>query len=402
MPFDKSSTAMNTISQLKTMNNLEKISDANNLYDAFFLSKKGSAWKESTQKCEINLLKNIVSLREKLRTGTYKQKPFYEFFLTERGKTRPIRSQHITDRIVQRSLCDNVLNPLLSKYLIYDNGASLKDKGIMFTRMRLKAHLEQFLRKHETGYVLLIDFSKFFDNIPHDKFLSKIKEKFGDDLSLMPLITNMVNSFVNDVSYLSDEEYESDEFVFDSVRHRQRLSEYEGEKGLKILHRSLGIGSQMSQIGGLFYPSGIDNYFKCTKSIRYYGRYMDDIYIIHKDRNFLKKVLNNFLLQVKELGLFVNPNKICIVSLYHGFNYLKTNYKQLGNRIIIRANNISFVRERRRLKKFIELCRKDKMIPEEVVDSYFSWRGSIIRYANRGQNLKYTDKLFINLLKEVA
>ena len=80
---------------------LEIISDANNLYNAFQLAKKGSIWKESVQRCEANILRVIYNLRETLRNGTYKQKPFYEFVLNERGRIRPIRSQDIVDRIVQ-------------------------------------------------------------------------------------------------------------------------------------------------------------------------------------------------------------------------------------------------------------------------------------------------------------
>ena len=52
--------------------------------------------------------------------------------------------------------------------------------------------------------------------------------------------------------------------------------------------RGLGIGSQVSQICGLFYPSRIDNYCKIVKSLKYYGRYMDDIYIIHPDKKYLQ------------------------------------------------------------------------------------------------------------------
>ena len=37
---------------------------------------------------------------------------------------------------MQRSVCDNVLVPELSKYLTYDNGASMEGKGIHFARIK--------------------------------------------------------------------------------------------------------------------------------------------------------------------------------------------------------------------------------------------------------------------------
>lgn len=60
----------------------------------------------------------------------------------------------------------------MDKYLIYDNGASQVGKGMAFTRRRLSTHLSKYYQKYKTwenGYILQIDFSKFFDNIQHDK-----------------------------------------------------------------------------------------------------------------------------------------------------------------------------------------------------------------------------------------
>ena len=37
----------------------------------------------------------------------------------------------------------------------------------------------------------------------------------------------------------------------------------------------------------------IDNYCKIVKCMKYYGRYMDDIYIIHEDKEYLKGLLND-------------------------------------------------------------------------------------------------------------
>ena len=164
------------------MKNMESVYDANSLIDAFNKSKKGTAWKESVQRYEANLLRNVNQTQKELKDGSYEQKDFYEFDLNERGHIRHIKSMHISDRVVQRSVCDNVLVPELSKYLTYDNGASMEGKGIHFARKRMSTHLHKFYRKHKSneGYVLLIDFSKFFDNIPHDGLIKEMRKKIGD------------------------------------------------------------------------------------------------------------------------------------------------------------------------------------------------------------------------------
>ena len=70
------------------MNDMESVYDANSLLDAFNKSKKGTAWKESVQRYEMNLLRNINQTQKEMKDGTYEQKDFYEFKLHERGKSK--------------------------------------------------------------------------------------------------------------------------------------------------------------------------------------------------------------------------------------------------------------------------------------------------------------------------
>ena len=122
------------------MNNedLEKICNADNLMAAFNKAKRGTDWKESVQRYALDILANIHRTQKAIRSGKYKAKPMVEFILHERGRTRRIQAQHISDRTVQRSLTDNVLLPVVAPKLIYDNGASLKGKGPDFARKRFR------------------------------------------------------------------------------------------------------------------------------------------------------------------------------------------------------------------------------------------------------------------------
>ena len=157
------------------------MTDSNTLLNAFHEAQKDSIWKASVQRFEANLIANINKLQEQMRTGKYEQLPFNVFKLNERGHIRVIKSMHIADRVVQRSVCDNILTPALKKYLIYDNGASQKNKGIDFCRRRLSVHIQKYIRKFGTdGYILLCDFRKFFDNIRHDVLIKQFAEKIKD------------------------------------------------------------------------------------------------------------------------------------------------------------------------------------------------------------------------------
>jgi hypothetical protein len=54
---------------------------------------------------------------------------------------------------------------------------------------------------------------------------------------------------------------------------------------------SLGMGSQVSQNAAIFYPNTLDHFIKEKLRIKYYGRYMDDLYLVHGDKTYLQYCL---------------------------------------------------------------------------------------------------------------
>lgn len=339
------------LSKFYFMTDFEKLCDLDNLYDSFQKCRKGTDWKASVQYYESNLIRNIYLLRKSLIDGTYRQKPFFEFTLNERGKTRHIKAMNINDRVLQRNLCDNVLNPALAKHLIYDNGASIKGKGIEFSRKRLKVHLQRYYRKHgNKGYVLLIDFSKYFDNIPHDILCHKIAEKIKDK-RINCLTSYLVSTF--------------------------------GEKGV-------GIGSHLSQTAGVFYPTELDNFCKIVKGCKYYGRYMDDTYIIHENKEFLRNLLTEYRSIAAKLGIIINEKKTQILRLEKGFSFLQMRYLIMeSGRIIVIPNRKTITRERRKIKKLAGL----KLSADKIKEQYKSWRGNVIRF-NAYKSVRNLDVLY--------
>lgn len=394
---DTSGDARNEVTNMKDM---ESVYDANALLDAFRQAKKGTAWKESVQRYEMNLLRNINHTQKELANGTYEQKDFYEFSLSERGKTRHIKSMHISDRVVQRSVCDNVLIPELQRYLIYDNGASMEGKGIHFARKRLSTHLHRYYRKHKSneGYILLIDFSKFFDNINHEPLIEAMRNKIGDT-ETMSFVEKLIDTFKIDVSYMTDEEYKESLNTLYNALEYAKIDEEE-LTGQKFMKKSVGIGSQISQISGVFYPTRIDNYCKIVKGMKYYGRYMDDIYIIHEDKEYLKQLLKEIEQICDELGLFINAKKTQIIKLSKGFTFLKIKYSLTDTgKVVQRVSRDSVTRMRRKLKNLRIKLDQGEIGFEDVRCAYNSWRGSVAHYDSY-TTLKNMDKLFDELFIE--
>lgn len=149
---------------------------------------------------------------------------------------------------------------------------------------------------------------------------------------------------------------------------------FEGDKGV-------GIGSQLSQTVGIFYPTELDQFCKTVKGCKYYGRYMDDTYIIHPDKNFLRKLLEEYSKIAEKLGIVINKKKTQIVSLKSGFKFLQMRYRFTDSgKVLVIPVRKSITRERRKLNKFYNLYHKKLITLEQIHEQYNSWRGNIIKY----------------------
>lgn len=368
---------------------INKISNANVLINSFYEAKKNCSWKHSVQQYEANLLKNIRKTQLELRNKTYRQDEFYDFFLNERGKERYVRSINFYDRVVQRSLCDHI-NPIVEPYLIYDNGASVKRKGIDFARKRIENHLHKYYRKNgHVGYVLIIDFSKFYDNILHKPLMDMYREII-DDNDILDLINHLVDSFSIDVSNTDIKEDD----LFDSLEYAKMNNEKTGER---YINKSLGIGSQISQTSGIYYPTKMDNYCKIVKGIKYYGRYMDDTYIISSSKEELKNLLCDITDICNKLGIFINHKKTQIFRIDKGFTFLKIKYRLTSTGHLVRIPvKKGFTRERRKLKSFKKMLDNGEMSFNDIKEQYKSWKGNLLKY-DCHRTLINMDKLFNEL-----
>lgn len=373
-----------------------EIFDGNALFEAYKRAKKGSDWKPQVQRFEMTYLLELSRIQRELKEMTYEFLPSTQFVLNERGKTRVIRGEQIQDRIVKHTLCDEVLNPAVKNFLIYDNGASLVGKGIAFTRKRLLTHLRRYYAQHHSndGYILLIDFSKYYDNIRHDILMELIKKYVTDEHSLW-LLQKTVDRSKVDVSYMSDEEYENClDILFNSLLYQeidQRLL-----TGEKFMGKHLNIGDQVAQTAGIAYPIPIDNFVKIVKGVKFYGRYMDDSYAIHESKEFLEELLKGIVEIAGNLGITVNLKKTRICKLSDHWRFLQIQYSLTDTgRVIQKINPKRLTAMRRKMKKLAP-----KLTEKEFTDFFRSWFKNHYKIMSRYQR-NNIETLF-NQLKEVT
>lgn len=183
-----------------------------------------------------------------------------------------------------------------------------------------------------------------------------------------------------------DEEYESAmDDVFNSLEHEKVDKSL--LTGKKFLRKHLNIGDQVAQDAGIAYPIPIDNYIKIVKGVKFYGRYMDDSYVIHKDKEFLKGLLTEIVEIAQDLGITVNIRKTRICKLSEMWRFLQIQYSLTDTgRVIHKIHPKRLTGMRRKAKKLVLI------LSEKDFDDWFrSWFNGHCHYMSKLQRSNMLD-----------
>lgn len=348
--------------RIEPYDNYDNVFTFKHLWKSYKKCVCGVGWKTSTQKYRNRPISNISQAYIKLKNGTYKSKGFYCFSVCDRGKQRDIKSVHISERVVQRCLCDFSLIPVFMSQLIYDNGACMKGKGIDFAKDRTECHLQRYYRREGTneGYALVFDFSKYFDGIAHEMLDVIIRKEFTDSRIIF-----IYMHFVD---------------MFGSV--------------------GLGLGSQISQISAIRYPSEIDYAVKQQLLIKAYERYMDDGFLVHRSKERLKECLVVIKSLCDKYSIKLNRKKTQIVSLRRGLPFLKLRFILTKDGKVIRIPQKKGVRQsRKKIRAYARLVAAGRMTYEDAQNSLIAMTAHL-RRSNATNAIKSLEQLFDKLIKK--
>ena len=388
---------MELLEQVDEEKDRHPLVDMNYLYKGFRSSMKGSSWKSEPQKFESDFLHQLNLLRKDMLNREYTTSEGSEFILNERGHIRYIHGEIMRDRTIRHVFCDYILKDALSKYLIYNNGASQKGKGIRFSRDLFERDLHNYYLEYGTndGYIVFVDFSKFYDNILHEK-VKEMMNPLLDNLSQF-MLSEALKNFEVDMSHLSNEDFERCLYEkFNSIEYHERT--YGMKKtGEKMMPKSANIGDQVSQDIGVSFPTRVDNYVKIVLSVKRYGRYMDDMYAICRTKEEAKQIIDGINTCAIELGLFVNMKKTHIAKLSDKYTFLQIKYTLTDTgKVVKRINPKTVTRERRKLKAYKRLLNKGVITFEDVEQAYKSWMGTFAKLMSKKQ-VKNMKKLCVDL-----
>lgn len=287
----------------------------------FFYGKKccnGVRWKQSVQNFEGHLFSGTATRRRTVLEQTWKPKSCSHFTLRERGKIRPIDAPHITDRQIHKTLCNEVLIPLYSPSMIYDNGASQKGKGLHWQFKRIKQQLGWHYRRYgREGAVLLLDLKGFFPNASHALLYQRHRE-----LILNPELQNLADTVIQ-------------------------------YSPCPTPGRGMPLGVEPSQQEMVALPSKIDQWIKCQARVHCAGHYMDDYYAFFPTVDEAKLMGHEIVRRFEAAGIRVNKRKCKVIPLTKPFRFCKARFTLTETgKIKVNGSRDGVKRARRKLKLF--------------------------------------------------
>ena len=323
------------------------------LYAAYKTARVGKRSKPGTAQYEANALACTERLSYILRNKTYIPSKFETFYVYE-PKKRLVQAPAFVDKVVQHALVDNILYDAITNSFIQDSFASQVWKGMHVGLNRLREQMQEYYQKRKgrdeaerraaglphrpreewdyaSGWILKADVHHFFASIDHDILKEKLRRRVADG-QVFELMCTYIDS--------TD---------------------------------GLPLGYQTSQLLALMYLDEFDHWIKETLHAKYYGRYMDDFYIIHEDKAYLQRCLDQIEQKIHGLKLELN-GKTAIFPLKNGINFLGFHtYLDDGGAVIMKLRRDSIDRMKARIRSWRKDYPAGNVSRDKIVTSWRAW-----------------------------
>lgn len=319
--------------------NFEQIISFENLLKAHKRARLCKQHKKEVIEFELNLSKNLWQLHYDLKYHKYSIGEYRKFMIYD-PKEREIQAIPYRDRIVQHSICDNLLIPLMENHLINANCACRVGKGTDYAIKLLRKFMTKHYRKYgKSGYFVKLDIKKYFPSINHEVLYKKLV-RFNFDSDTNWLLHTVIDSYGNGVG--------------------------------------LPMGNQSSQCFALLYLDRIDRIIKEKLGVKFYVRYMDDMILLVSDKQTAQNCLQIIQSEVLKEKVFLN-HKSQITNVKNGVEFLGWNFKFGKNgKIIQKVKNQSKKRIFQKYKNTVYKYKTKKITLEELQNSIASYKGHLL------------------------
>lgn len=250
---------------------------------------------------EMNYESNLIALRNRINTRTYQPGKSICFVVT-RPRYREVFAASFEDRIVHHYIALR-LEPLFELVFSPRTFNCRKGKGQLYGVKMLEADIREASNNYTTDcYIMKLDLQGFFMSIDKSMLAQMI-----DDF----IVKYYTGSDIDDLRYLCQvvvlhcpekncERHSPREMWEHLPANKSLFTNGEG--------KGVAIGNLFAQLFANFLLNTLDWYIE-ELGIKYHGRYVDDFYCIHKDKQVLLSSVPKIRAKLAELGLNLNPKK---------------------------------------------------------------------------------------------
>ena len=332
------------------------------LFQAYFDCRVHKRNTGSALKFEADYESQLVRLWEEINDGTYKIGQSVAF-IVHKPVQREIFAANFRDRIVHH-LVINKINDLIEQCFIDDSYSCRKGKGSLYGVHKIRDYIRECSENYTKDcYILKMDVQAFFMSIDKDilcrNLLKMLKARYhAPDRDI---IFNLVRMIIYNAP-------QNGCIIKGSKRNWDGLPAGKSLFGCKK-NKGMPIGNLTSQIFANFYMSGLDTYITQECGVRYYGRYVDDFVLIHRDKAFLQEMklkIEKYL--QNKLHLHLHPKKFYLQHYSKGVKFIGSVIKPHREYIANRTKG-NFCAKVRMYNAMEEEVRKN---PEAYTDNFMA------------------------------
>jgi len=314
---------MPTLQELK-MNLFTSEEEQNNdalllgLFEAYRDARKNKRAKRTQVAFEFEHEKKLMRLHKSIVNRRYKPLRSTAFISTK-PVIREVFAAHFQDRVVHHLIFKH-LSPLFERMFTEDSYSCRKGKGTLYGANRVYGFIDECSEHYDAdAYVLKLDIQGYFYSISKDILYGTIKKELYKNENFLTIDVNTLDYLIKSTIYTDPTQnvkvYKDDVNWAKLPKSKSLFYAKEGH--------GLPIGNLTSQLFSNIYMHRFDEYVTKELGVKYYGRYVDDFVLVHRDKEYLLSLIEKMKHFLKEkLHLTLHPKKIHMQHFSKGVAFL--------------------------------------------------------------------------------
>ncbi len=290
------------------------------LFQAYFDARRNKRNTINALAFEKHFEEKIFTLYDEIMNRTYSPTKSI-CFIVDKPVKREIFAADFRDRVIHHFIY-NYISPIFDETFINDSYSCRTGKGTHYGIKRVDHFIRSSSQNYKNDcYILKLDIKGYFMAMNKTLLLKKVMNTLAKNLHQITFDLSLIQ-------YLLKQTINANPVNNCTIKGMK--SDWNGlpkDKSLFTAHTGCGlpIGNLTSQLFGNIYMNDFDHFVKRDLKIKYYGRYVDDFLLVHKDKDYLKEMIPVMKKYLKDnLQLNLHPGKVYLQHFTKGVNYLGT------------------------------------------------------------------------------